>query len=104
MTEYTQEELEEMVVWQHDQLEQQQRIITNLGELVKEMAARDETVMTNLTKLFAMLDYQEESDGGKIFNPVTISCCRVMMVQKLNEVLNALKTETVKYNNCEGAE
>jgi hypothetical protein len=43
-------------------------------------------------KLFYYLDYQEESDGGKVFHPVTISCCRALMTQPLDELLNEMKT------------
>lgn len=43
-------------------------------------------------KLFYYLDYQEESEGGKLFNPVTISCCRALMTQPLNELLDEMKT------------
>jgi hypothetical protein len=42
-------------------------------------------------ELFEMLDYTEESDGGKIFHPVTITCCRVMMNERLNKLLAELK-------------
>jgi 3'-phosphoadenosine 5'-phosphosulfate sulfotransferase (PAPS reductase)/FAD synthetase len=42
--------------------------------------------------LFYYLDYQEESDGGRMFHPVTISCCRALMTQPLNELLDELKT------------
>jgi 3'-phosphoadenosine 5'-phosphosulfate sulfotransferase (PAPS reductase)/FAD synthetase len=38
------------------------------------------------------LNYQEESDSGKMFNPVTIGCCRVMMVEPLNELLDEMAT------------
>jgi hypothetical protein len=37
------------------------------------------------------LDLQEESDNGKIFNPVTISCCRVLKTEGLNEVINKMR-------------
>jgi 3'-phosphoadenosine 5'-phosphosulfate sulfotransferase (PAPS reductase)/FAD synthetase len=37
------------------------------------------------------LDYQEESDDGKLFNPVTISCCRVLKVKALNALLDEMK-------------
>jgi hypothetical protein len=42
--------------------------------------------------LFYYLDYQEESDNGKMFHPVTISCCRALMTQPLNELLDEMKT------------
>ena len=37
------------------------------------------------------LNYTEESDGGRLFNPVTISCCRVMMVEPLGELLQKMR-------------
>ena len=33
------------------------------------------------------LDYQEESDSGRVFNPIHISCTRVMMTQPLGHLL-----------------
>jgi len=38
-----------------------------------------------------MLNYTEESDSGRTFNPVNISCVRVHMVQPLNEILKRLE-------------
>ena len=32
----------------------------------------------------------EESDSGKEFNPITISCCRALMVEPLNNLLNRM--------------
>ncbi len=37
------------------------------------------------------LDYQEESDSGRVFNPIHISCTRVMMVEPLGELLSRMK-------------
>ena len=37
------------------------------------------------------LDYQEESDSGRVFNPIHISCARVMKVEPLDELLNRMK-------------
>lgn len=42
-------------------------------------------------ELFELLDYTEESDEGKIFHPVTISCCRALMTERLNKVLMDLR-------------
>ena len=33
------------------------------------------------------LNLTEESDGGKMFNPIVVSCCRVMMTEPLNNLL-----------------
>ena len=37
------------------------------------------------------LNRVEESDEGRLFNPVTISCCRVMMIEPLNELLRKMQ-------------
>ena len=37
------------------------------------------------------LDYQEESDSGRVFNPIHISCTRVMMTKPLGELLSRMK-------------
>jgi len=36
------------------------------------------------------LNLVEESDSGKEFNPITISCCRALMVEPLNNLLNRM--------------
>ena len=33
------------------------------------------------------LNRTEESDSGKMFNPIVVSCCRVMMQEPLNNLL-----------------
>jgi len=33
------------------------------------------------------LNRTEESDGGKMFNPIVVSCCRAMMTEPLNNLL-----------------
>jgi 3'-phosphoadenosine 5'-phosphosulfate sulfotransferase (PAPS reductase)/FAD synthetase len=42
-------------------------------------------------EFFTYLDYQEESDSGVMFNPITISCCRVMKIKPLNKLLDEMK-------------
>ena len=37
------------------------------------------------------LGYQEESDSGRVFNPIHISCTRVMMMEPLAGLLNRMK-------------
>ena len=37
------------------------------------------------------LGYQEESDSGRVFNPIHISCTRVMMTKPLGELLKRMK-------------
>ena len=37
------------------------------------------------------LDYQEESDSGRVFNPIHISCTRALMTKPLGELLKRMK-------------
>jgi len=37
------------------------------------------------------LDYQEESDSGRAFNPIHVSCTRVMMIEPLAKLLMRMK-------------
>jgi hypothetical protein len=37
------------------------------------------------------LNHVEESDSGRLFNPVTIGCCRALMLEPLNEVLERMR-------------
>jgi hypothetical protein len=37
------------------------------------------------------LDYTEESDSGRVFNPVHISCANVMMMEPLADLLGRMK-------------
>lgn len=47
-------------------------------------------------ELFKFLDYTEESDNGRIFHPIQISCCRALMLEPLGEVLKELKASIIK--------
>ena len=37
------------------------------------------------------LNVQEESDSGRVFNPIHISCTRVMMIEPLDKLLKRMK-------------
>jgi hypothetical protein len=37
------------------------------------------------------LDYQEESDSGRVFNPIHVSCTRAMMTEPLAKLLIRMK-------------
>ena len=37
------------------------------------------------------LDYQEESDSGRVFNPIHVSCTRAMMIEPLAKLLMRMK-------------
>ena len=42
-------------------------------------------------EFLSYLDYTEESESGREFNPITIGSCRVLMTQPLNMVINKLR-------------
>jgi 3'-phosphoadenosine 5'-phosphosulfate sulfotransferase (PAPS reductase)/FAD synthetase len=37
------------------------------------------------------LNVVEESDGGRLFNPTTIGCCRAMQVEPLGQLLEKMR-------------
>ena len=48
--------------------------------------------LKTLTKrFFQILDAKEESDSGKEFSPVFISCCRVLLGEELKKILPRMK-------------
>ena len=44
-----------------------------------------------MARFFEVLDRVEESDGGRLFHPTTITSCRVMESAELNQILPKLK-------------
>jgi hypothetical protein len=38
------------------------------------------------------LNLREESDSGQIFAPITVSCCRAMKIEKLNALLERMRS------------
>ena len=38
------------------------------------------------------LNIREESDSGRIFAPITVSCCRAMEIEKLNALLERMRS------------
>lgn len=58
-----------------------------------EMAIAELDALETLVKeFFSYLDYTEESDSGRVFHPVTLSCCRALMTPKVNECLQKMKS------------
>ena len=37
------------------------------------------------------LNYVEESDSGSLFHPISVSCCRVMMLEPLGKLLETMR-------------
>ena len=38
------------------------------------------------------LNIREESDSGRMFAPITVSCCRAMEIEKLNALLERMRS------------
>lgn len=56
----------------------------------------EECRLSDLVREFlAYLDYKDESEGGTEFHPITISSCRVMMLEPLNMLLKELRKRVV---------
>lgn len=42
-------------------------------------------------EFISYLDYEEESEGGHVFNPITIGSCRALMTEPLGMVLTKMR-------------
>jgi hypothetical protein len=80
----------------------QQAMQEEIDELRKELALQklsdigqeiEQTELQALVKSFFedYLNYEEESDSGRVFNPIHISCTRAMMIEPLAELLMRMK-------------
>lgn len=52
-------------------------------------------------EFFSYLDLQEESDSGNVFNPISISCCRCLMLEPLQMVLDKMKEVSKQLDSTE---
>ena len=62
-------------------------------QLAAEMRNEEDALeLQKLVKEFfeKYLNRVEESDSGKEFNPITISCCRALMLKPLNNLLDRM--------------
>ena len=63
--------------------------IATLGKNIALM--RDEELRVCVKEFFEKyLNHAEESDSGKMFHPITVSCCRVMMMKPLSNLLHKM--------------
>lgn len=63
-------------------------------ELAQEMHNEENALeLQELVKEFftKYLNYVEETDSGRPFNPVTIGCCRSLMLEPLNKLLDRMR-------------
>ncbi len=58
-----------------------------LRQSIEEVKARFELQLCVKEFFEKYLNHAEESDGGKMFHPITVSCCRVIMTEPLNNLL-----------------
>ena len=64
----------------------------DIATLEKNIALmRDEELRVCVKEFFEKyLNHAEESDSGKMFHPITVSCCRVMMMKPLSNLLHKM--------------
>jgi CHASE3 domain sensor protein len=68
--------------------ETEQDIATTEKNIALMREERDAELRVCVKEFFEQyLNYVEESDGGKMFNPIVVSCCRAMMTEPLNNLL-----------------
>ena len=68
------------------------------ADRIEQLAATNEELSnclavfeSNIKELFVLLERVEETDEGRRFHPVQISCCRALDGVKLEQVLRKLK-------------
>ena len=62
------------------------------GSLRQSFGEMDDELKECVKEFFEKyLHRREESDGGRMFAPIYVSCCRSMMVQPLGELLNKMR-------------
>lgn len=57
----------------------------------------DMTLPELVQEFLSYLDYQEVSESGKVFQPVTVACSRAMMITPLRLVLTQLRERVKEY-------
>ena len=50
-----------------------------------------EELKDTVKEFLRYLEMTEESDSGKVFHPVYISSCRVLVTERVNNLLNKMK-------------
>lgn len=62
------------------------------GFIMSNLLTDREELQTLVKDFFEkFLDTWEESDSGKEFHPITISCCRAMKIEPLDNLLNRMR-------------
>lgn len=56
-----------------------------------------------IRELMDILDIKEESDGGNMFHPTYISCCRTMTIPKLEVILKDMREIAQRVRTYEAA-
>jgi hypothetical protein len=63
-----------------------------LREQICQLQAENDELKATVRSLFEdFLNVREESDSGRVFAPVTLSSCRVMMTEPLSNLLNKMR-------------
>jgi hypothetical protein len=91
-------QLVELLNKQDDELIAARELVKNLEITVLSLMMENKTVteqrdrLADLVKQFvSILDITEESDSGRLFHPTNITSCRAGDLQKIGELVEALK-------------
>jgi hypothetical protein len=64
----------------------------SLIETVRRLNKENDELKATVRSFFEdFLNVREESDSGRVFAPITISSCRVMMTEPLGNLLNKMR-------------
>ena len=62
-----------------------------IGSNPSEGTVTEDDAKAKIRRFFQILDIKEESDSGRVFSPVYISSCRVLLTEEMNGILKDLK-------------
>jgi hypothetical protein len=68
------------------------KLMADYAEKVNQLTLHD-----LVAEFFSYLDYTEESDSGRVFHPIEISSCRILMHEPLAYVLHQMRKRVDGY-------
>ena len=62
------------------------------AKMLRQQQAENDELKATMRSFFEdFLNVREESDSGRVFAPITIGCCRVMMTEPLSNLLDKMR-------------
>lgn len=66
-------------------------LVERWNKALEELDKSTPTLQRTVEEFFSILDTKEESDSGRVFNPVYISSCRVWETKKLDLLMKKMR-------------